>query len=76
MKTYVLHQREIRVVPVTIQAESLEEAKEIAMEGGGDYSNDASTPSDLSFTDLCDNLFEEGYEDGKEIEFERLNSLD
>lgn len=73
MKSFTLHLREVRVVPVLIEAENLEEAKEILREGGGDYQNESSYPSDLSFIDLSNNELENGFEDGKEIHWKILN---
>lgn len=74
MKNYTLHLREIRVVPVEIQANSLEEAKELLREGEGDFQNDRNYPSNLSVDDILDNVFETGFVDGKKIHWKELNA--
>ncbi len=74
METYCLHVREIRVFPTTIQANSLEEAKELVLAGEGDYSEDRQYCSGISSLDVLDNQFEAGFEGGKEIPFRQLNS--
>ena len=73
MKTYCLHVREIRVFPTTIQANSLEEAKELVLAGEGDYDEKRQYCSDISALDVLDNQFETGFEDRKEIPFKTLN---
>jgi len=73
MKTYCLHVREIRVFPTTIQANSLEEAKELVLAGEGDYDENRQYCSDISALDVLDNQFETGFEEGKEIPFKTLN---
>ena len=73
MKNYTLHLREIRVVPVIIEAESLEEAKNLIFEGCGEYVTDKSYHSCLSFSDFSDNLFETAFENN-EIAFSEINS--
>lgn len=74
MKNYTLHLREIRVVPVEIQANSLQEAKELLMEGGGDYKNEGNYPSDLNLDEVLSNVFEAGFVDGEEIHWKELNA--
>ena len=54
--------REIRVVPVIVEAESVEKAQELIREGDGEYLNDQSYPSALSVDDLLDNIFEDDAE--------------
>jgi hypothetical protein len=73
MKTYCLHVREIRVFPTTIQAASLEEAKELVLAGEGDYDENRQYCSEVSALDVLDNQFETGFEEGKEIPFKTLN---
>ena len=58
MKTFCVYLREIRVVPVLIEAETIEEAEKFVLEGDGEYRNDESRPSDLSTSDYLENLFE------------------
>jgi hypothetical protein len=61
--------REIRVVPVVIEADSVEQAQELIREGDGEYLNDQSYPSSLSVDDLLDNIFEEDAEIINEITY-------
>lgn len=53
-KKFRLYVREIRVVPVEIEAKSLEDAQEKVREGDGDYLNEQATHSDLSTEDYFD----------------------
>lgn len=74
MKKYTLHLREIRVTPVEIEANSLKEAKELVLEGEGEGSFERAYSSDLNFDELSGNLFETGFENGKEIPWKKLNA--
>lgn len=56
-QTVTVYLREIRVVPVLIEAASIDEAEEMVRAGEGDYQNDKATHSDLS-TDEYFHLFE------------------
>lgn len=64
-KTYTVYLREIRVVPVIIQAESAEQAEKLVLEGDGDYQNDKTTHSDLAASEHFDNMFERETEEVK-----------
>jgi hypothetical protein len=59
MKKYTVYLREIRVVPVIIQAESVEQAEKLVLEGDGDYQNDKTTHSDLAADEWLDSMFEQ-----------------
>lgn len=63
MKTFTLYVREIRVVPVAVRAESLEEAKDLARSGHGHFQHSLSKPSDLCADEYFDIFGEkEGHE--------------
>ena len=59
MNKYTVFLREIRVVPVIIEAESPEEAERLVKEGDGEYQNEKAYHSDLAADDYFDNSFEE-----------------
>lgn len=59
MNKYTVYLREIRVVPVVIEANSAAEAEELVKEGGGEYQNEKSYHSDLSPDDYFNHSFEE-----------------
>jgi hypothetical protein len=58
MNKYTVYLREIRVVPVVIEAESIEQAEELVKEGDGEYQNKKAYHSDLAADDYFDNSFE------------------
>lgn len=55
---YKLFLREIKVMPVIIEADSVEQAESKVKEGGGWYLNDESTHSDLDASEYFESLFE------------------
>jgi len=57
MKRITLYLREICYVPVTVEAETVEDAQGMVMEGDGIYGR--RKPSELSAGDFFDNLFEQ-----------------
>jgi hypothetical protein len=58
LKPFVVHLREIRVVPVIIQAANEQDAEALVMQGDGDYQNAAAYHSDLNASEYFDNLTE------------------
>ena len=58
MNKYTVYLREIRVVPVIIEAESAAEAEEFVKQGDGEYQNEKAYYSDLSASDYFENDFE------------------
>ena len=58
MNKYTVYLREIRVVPVIVEAETPEEAESLVRQGDGDYQNEKSFYSDLSADEYFENLFE------------------
>jgi hypothetical protein len=59
MNKYTVYLREIRVVPVIIEANSVEEAETLVKEGDGEYQNEKSFHSDLVPNDYFNSNFEE-----------------
>lgn len=59
MNKYTVYLREIRVVPVIIEAESIEQAEELVKQGDGEYQNEKAYHSDLVADDYFNNSFEE-----------------
>jgi hypothetical protein len=60
MNKYTVYLREIKVVPVIVEAESVEQAEELARQGEGDFQNEKSFHSDLCAENYFDSMLEMG----------------
>ena len=63
MKKFKMFLREIRVVPVIIEAETKEEAEAAVKQGDGEYLNEESSHSDLNADEYFDSIFEKEAEE-------------